>query len=113
MIRFTDEKGNVKLVVGTDRVICLESAGNYVTVCYDDESKLVRYSLRNTLKGLETIASNNGLVRCHRSYFVNLSHIRTLKRTTQGVFAEIDHPGIEDIPVSKSYASELIRLFGN
>lgn len=113
MIRFTDEKGNVKLVVGSDRVICLESAGNYVTVCYDDESKLVRYSLRNTLKGLETIASNNGLVRCHRSYFVNLSHIRTLKRTTQGVFAEIDHPGIEDIPVSKSYASELIRLFGN
>jgi DNA-binding LytR/AlgR family response regulator len=113
MIRFTDEKGNVKLVVGTDRVICLESAGNYVTVCYDDESKLVRYSLRNTLKAMDSLAGTNGLVRCHRSFLVNLNHVRTLRRTPQGIYAEIGHSGVDDIPVSKSYASDLIRLFGS
>ena len=113
MVRFADEKGNVKLVVGAERVISLESAGNYITICYDDEGKLVRYSLRNTLKAMESLAGASGLVRCHRSFFVNLSHVRTLKRTPQGIYAEIGHPGVEDIPVSKSYASDMIRLFGN
>lgn len=113
MVRFADEKGNVKLVVGADRVISLESAGNYVTICYDDEGKLVRYSLRNTLKAMEGLAGTSGLVRCHRSYFINLSHVRTLRRTPQGIYAEIGHAGVDDIPVSKSYASDLIRLFGS
>jgi hypothetical protein len=113
MVRFADEKGNVKLVVSADRVICLESAGNYVTITYDDDGKLVRYSLRNTLKAIEDLCNANGLVRCHRSFFVNLGQIRTLRRTPQGIYAEIGHPGVDDIPVSKTYASELIRLFGN
>ena len=94
MVRFADEKGNVKLVVSADR-------------------KLVRYSLRNTLKAIEDLCNANGLVRCHRSFFVNLGQIRTLRRTPQGIYAEIGHPGVDDIPVSKTYASELIRLFGN
>ncbi len=113
MVRFADEKGNVKLVVSADRVICLESAGNYVTITYDDDGKLVRYSLRNTLKSIEDLCNANGLVRCHRSFFVNLGQIRTLRRTPQGIYAEIAHPGVDDIPVSKTYASDLIRLFGN
>lgn len=113
MVRFADEKGNVKLVVSADRVICLESAGNYVTITYDDDGKLVRYSLRNTLKAIEDLCNANGLVRCHRSFFVNLGQIRTLRRTPQGIYAEIGHAGVEDIPVSKTYASDLIRLFGN
>lgn len=113
MVRFADEKGNVKLVVGADRVISLESAGNYVTILYDDDGKLVRYSLRNTLKAMEELAGVSGLVRCHRSFFVNLSHVRTLRRTPQGLYAEIGHSGVGDIPVSKSYASDMLRLFGN
>ena len=113
MVRFADEKGNVKLVVSADRVICLESAGNYVTITYDDDGKLVRYSLRNTLKSIEDLCNANGLVRCHRSFFVNLSQIRTLRRTPQGIYADIGHSGVDDIPVSKTYASDLIRLFGN
>ena len=110
-IRFADEKGNVKLVVGAERVISIESAGNYVTILYDNDGKLVRYSLRNTLKSIEEICKANGLVRCHRSYFVNLNKIKIIRRNSEGIFAEIDHSGVEDIPVSKTYAPELMRLF--
>jgi hypothetical protein len=110
-IRFADEKGNVKLVVGAERVISIESAGNYVTILYDNDGKLVRYSLRNTLKSIEDICRANGLVRCHRSFFVNLSKIKIIRRTPDGIYAEIDRSGVEDIPVSKTYAAELMRLF--
>lgn len=111
MIRFADEKGNTKLVVSAERVISVESAGNYVTILYDDSGKLMRYSLRNTLKGVEDICSSNNLVRCHRSFLVNVNKIKIIRRTPDGVFAEIEYPGVDDIPVSKSYASELLRLF--
>ena len=110
-IRFADEKGNVKLVVGAERVISIESAGNYVTILYDNDGKLIRYSLRNTLKSIEDICKANGLVRCHRSFFVNLNKIKIIRRTPEGIYAEIDRSGVEDIPVSKTYASELMRLF--
>lgn len=110
-IRFSDEKGVTKLVVGAERVISIESAGNYVTILYDNDGKLVRYSLRNSLKNIEEVCNANGLVRCHRSFFVNLNKIKIISRTVQGVYAEIDHPGVDDIPVSKTYAPELLRLF--
>lgn len=111
MIRFADEKGNTKLMVGAERVITIESAGNYITILYDDDGKLMRYSLRNTLKGIEQVCNANGLVRCHRSFFVNLNKVKIIRRTPEGVVAEIDHPGVNNVPVSKTYASDLIRLF--
>lgn len=111
MIRFADEKGNTKLVVSVERVISVESAGNYVTILYDDNGKLMRYSLRNTLKGVEDVCASTCLVRCHRSFLVNINKVKIIRRTPDGVFAEIEHTGVDDIPVSKSYASELLRLF--
>lgn len=112
-IRFIDEKGNTKIMIGVDRIISIESAGNYVTILYDDGEKLMRYSLRNTLKSIEDVCTANGLIRCHRSYFVNISKVKLIRRTPDGVFAEIDRPGVDDIPVSKSYASDLLQLFSN
>lgn len=111
MIRFVDDKGNTKLMVGAERVITIESAGNYITIQYDDDGKLMRYSLRNTLKSIEQVCNANGLVRCHRSFFVNLNKVKIIRRTPEGVVAEIDHPGVNNIPVSKTYAPDLIRLF--
>lgn len=111
MVRFCDEKGAVRLVLGCDRIISLESAGNYVKILYDDDGRLMRYSLRTTLKALEELCANHGLLRCHRSFYVNVSKIKIIRRTPDGVFAEIDHAGVDDIPVSKTYASELVKLF--
>lgn len=110
-IRFNDEKGITKLVVSSERVISLESAGNYVTILYDDDGTLMRYSLRNSLKGIENICNANGLVRCHRSFFININMIKIIRRTPQGVFAEIDHPGVQNIPISKTYAPDIMRYF--
>lgn len=110
-IRFVDDKGNVKLIVSTDRVITIESAGNYVNILYENNNKLTRYSLRNTLKGIEEICDSHSLVRCHRSYFINLHKVKLLRKESDGVYAEIDVEGVNDIPVSKSYASDVMQRF--
>ncbi|MBP9989877.1 MAG: LytTR family transcriptional regulator DNA-binding domain-containing protein [Bacteroidales bacterium] len=111
VIRFIDEKGNVRLIVPAEHVISIESAGNYVTILYEDSGKLVRFALRNTLKAIEGLS--NSLIRTHRSYFVNLHHIKLLQKDTSGVFAEIDTPGVDPIPISKNYAAEVAQRFSS
>ena len=110
-IRFVDDKGNVKLVVSSDRVISIEAAGNYVNILYENNGVLTRYGLRNTLKGVEEICENNALIRCHRSYYINLHKVKLLRKETDGMFAEIEADGVEDIPISKSYAHNVMQRF--
>ena len=110
-IKFADDRGNVKLVVGAARIVFIEAASNYVDIAYIDGERLMRYSLRNTLKGIETLCEAHGLVRCHRSYFINLRRVKLLRHSGDAVFADMDFEGVGSIPVSKSYASDVARQF--
>lgn len=110
-VKFADEKGQVRLVVSADKVVYLESSNNYVDIVYEDAGKLIRFALRNTLKGIEDVCVANDLVRCHRSYFINLRKVKLLRKDAEGVFAEMETEGVNDIPISKTYATEVTRLF--
>lgn len=110
-IKFVDEKGVTRLVLAAPKVISIESAANYVDILYDNNGTASRFSLRTTLKAIEPLCVDHGLVRCHRSYLLNLKKVKLLRKTPDGIMAEIDFPGVEDIPVSKSYAGEVIKRF--
>lgn len=107
-IKFTDEKGTVRLIVSADKVISIEAAGNYVNILYDKSGQLVKFSLRNTLKGIEELCNSYDIVRCHRSYFVNIHKIKLIRKAPDGFFAELDIDGVNSIPISKLYTNELI-----
>ncbi|MBQ8704396.1 MAG: LytTR family transcriptional regulator [Bacteroidales bacterium] len=111
ILRFADDKATVRLVVSSDMVVSIEGAGNYVTILYIGGNRLMRYSLRNTLKGIENLCSGGPLVRCHRSYYINLDKVKLLRKTADGLYAEMDCEGVDDIPVSKSYAAEVTQRF--
>lgn len=109
IIRFADEKGTVRLMVSTERVVCVEGDGNYVNILYETNGKLTRYNLRNTMKALEGL--NYNLVRCHRGYYINLKRIKLLRKAPDGIYAEMDAEGVKEIPVSKNYAADVIGRF--
>lgn len=110
-MRFVDEKGVTRLVLPAPKVISIESAANYVDILYDNNGVASRYSLRTTLKAIEPLCVQHGLVRCHRSFLLNLQKVKVMRKTPDGLMAEIDFPGVEDIPVSKSYAGEVMKRF--
>lgn len=107
-MRFCDVSGKVKLVTSAERVLYIEAAGNYLNIIYDDDGRTTRCSLRNTLKGIEKLCTENHLVRCHRSYFVNVKKIKLLRRDHEFIYAQMNVEGVPDIPVSKTYAAEVI-----
>ena len=63
------------------------------------------------MKAIDEICQENGLVRCHRSYYINPSFVQVLRKDKEGViFAEMDSRGMVRIPVSKTYYDRLAEL---
>ncbi len=110
-VRFCDSKGNVKLAVDTSSLFYIASAGNYVDICYENRGKMVRYSLRNSMKGIEAACEANQIVRCHRSYYINLQKVKLIKHLSSGLYAELNADGIDDIPISPIYSGRVVEQF--
>ena len=63
------------------------------------------------MRALEENLSRHGLVRCHRSYFINPSFIKIVHRDGSGlIIAELSQEGFESIPISRKYQDEITRL---
>ena len=104
LIRFYDEQKRLKLVVSSDSVLFVEAEDNYVHIVHMDNGRIRDYALRSSMRALEELLMRHGLVRCHRSYFLNPMHVDLLKKDPGGYFlAHLDQEGLKGIPVSKRY----------
>lgn len=110
-LSFFDDRNSLKLAVTSSTVLFIEAADNYVYVNYLKNDKLVRFPLRNSMNSIEQNCRENNLVRCHRSYYVNLRRIRSIRKESHQTFAELDFPGAPRIPVSGKYSESVIGLF--
>ncbi|HEX2969467.1 MAG TPA: LytTR family DNA-binding domain-containing protein [Bacteroidales bacterium] len=111
MIAFYDDKGILKFSVKRENLLYLESAENYVNVCYLNKDKISKYMLRDTLKKVEETFAGSDIVRCHRCYIVNFDKVKVIRRDKDGLKLELDVPSATDIPVSKTYVSSVMQTF--
>ena len=110
-IRFYDNKHNLKIVLTADSILYITAEQNYVTIVYNDNGIEREYTLRNSMKAIDELCQENGLVRCHRSYYINPSFVKVLRKDKEGViFVEMDSKGMIRIPVSKTYYDHLAEL---
>lgn len=104
LIRFNDDQQRLKLVVSSEAVLYIEAEDNYVHIVYLDNGRVRRFTLRSSMRALEELMQRHGLVRCHRSYFLNPVRVEILQKDQNGYFqAMLDREGIDPIPVSKRY----------
>jgi branched-subunit amino acid transport protein AzlD len=111
MIPFYDDKGILKFSVMKENLLYLESAENYVNICYLNKGKVSKYLLRDTLKKMEDSFSGTEIVRCHRSYIVNFEKVKVIRKDKDGLKLEFDNPSMADIPVSKTYVNTVMQTF--
>ena len=109
-IRFMDERDNLKLVVANDMVLYVQSDENYVKVCYLEDDEIKFCSIRTTMKRVEDTCVKGGLIRCHRSYFVNSTRVKSLQKDKEFTYAMLDAPNANRVPVSKNYYDQLAIL---
>jgi len=111
MVPFYDEKSMLKFSVKKENLLYLESAENYVKICYLNNGKVSKYLLRDTLKKLEENFSGTEIIRCHRSYMVNFEKVTVIRKDKEGLKLELDIPSLTDIPVSKTYVDNVMQTF--
>ena len=111
MIPFYDDKGVLKFSIKKENLLYLESAENYVNICYLNKGTVSKYLLRDTLKKIEESFSGTEIIRCHRSYMVNFDKVKVIRRDKDGLKLELDNPLVIDLPVSKTYVNSVMQTF--
>lgn len=111
LVKFHDEYGKLKLVIAAEAIIFLKSEENYVQIHYTENGKSKKFVLRSSMRALEEHITSHGLVRCHRSFFINPEHIKMIRKEPSGVMvAVLNEEGYEPIPISRKYQEEITKI---
>jgi hypothetical protein len=110
LVKFYDEYKKLRFVIASDAIVFIKSEENYVQIHYTENSKNKKFVLRSSMRALEEQMTRHGLVRCHRSYFINPDYIKMIHKEPSGiVVAELTTEGVESIPISRKYQEEITR----
>ena len=111
LVKFYDEHKRLKLTIDPSAIICIQADANYIIIRYMNAGRIKEYMLRASMKSVEGTVASHGLVRCHRSYFVNPKYVKMLSKNKEGMItAELLHPEVPSIPVSKQFYQQLSEL---
>ena len=108
LINLYDYNGALKFTINSDSLYYMESQDNYVKIFYENNGKILSYMLRSRTKTIEENLSDTSIVRCHRSYMVNVMKINHIKKGGKARYIVLSSDEIKPIPVSKSYFKNLI-----
>ncbi|MEL7161955.1 MAG: LytTR family DNA-binding domain-containing protein [Bacteroidota bacterium] len=94
--------GDGSFSVDPTALLFCESRQNYVRCVYLSEGAVREETIRATLSGVEERLKGSMLLRCHRSYLINVAHIRQARGNAQGLRLELVGTE-EEVPVSRAY----------
>lgn len=111
LVHVSSDNGKDQLAVALDDLLYLESQDNYVGVNWVEEGAARAQLIRSSLKRLEDALDEPLLLRCHRSFIVNLARVRACQGNRHGLKLSLE--GAERaIPVSRAYTETLLERLG-
>ena len=109
LISIRDYRGILQLSVAKENLLYIESADNYICVWYKKNDILKKQLLHITMKEISEQLADTNIVRCHRSYMINLDLVKVMRREKSNLFLELEEPGVREIPISKTYGEAVLR----
>jgi len=92
-------------------IIYLKAEDNYVTVFFIKENNVEKVTLRSTLSEIEEqVLNSEFLVRCHRSYIVNIRKINRILGNARKYSLKINEVH-DEIPLGFKYYNEVVFSF--
>ena len=110
IVYFNSDYQKDSLAIKVNLLLFIRSANNYIEVYWKEGDNVKNQMVRCSMAYAEDLLKEHKfIVKCHRSYIVNIDFIDRFEGNLQGYklyFDKIDFP----IPVSKSFASKLQEL---
>lgn len=107
VVSFNSDYQKDSLAIKVSSLLFIRSANNYIEVFWKEggniKNQLIRMSL---LSAEEILKEHKFILKCHRSYLININHIEKVEGNSQGYklyYENVNFP----IPVSKSSVGKL------
>lgn len=88
-----------------------EAMQNYVNLYIQEGEEIKKEVIRNTIANIEQSFVSSNIIRCHRSYLVNVDLIEKVEGNAQGLRLTLKNMGEVQVPVSRKYISQLKERF--
>ncbi len=100
-----NEKDKIELI--PDQLLYIESADNYSNIVFVENEKIKKQLIRSSLKRIELQLNSDVIVRCHRTFIVNLKKVKNVEGNAAGYKLSF---GIENcfVPVSRNYGNSIL-----
>jgi len=110
IIYFNSDYQKDSLAIKVNLLLFIRSANNYIEVFWKEGESVKNQMIRCSMAYAEELLKEHKfIVKCHRSYIVNISYIDRFEGNLQGYklyFENVEFP----IPVSKNFAGKLHEL---
>lgn len=109
-LTFIAENEKDSLTLALNDLLFVESADNYSEIVFLQNERLKKTLLRGSLSHFEAQAHHPDVVRCHRSYVVNLGQVESVSGNAQGYKLQLkNYPSL--IPVARRYGDLVAAYF--
>ncbi len=102
-----NEKDTVKL--SAQSLLYIESSDNYSTVVFQKNEQVFKELIRSSLTRLEGQIQTQSIVRCHRSFIVNLDKVVKVSGNAQGFKLHLKDTDFV-VPVARKYSGVVGRF---
>ena len=109
IIKLVAENEKDLLEIKAESLIYIESSDNYSTIFFETEGTLQKELIRSSLTRLEGQIHQGQVVRCHRSFIVNLAKVNQVSGNAQGYKLHFS-ASTSTVPVARKYAEIIERL---
>jgi hypothetical protein len=109
-IQFTAENEKDHFQLEASKLLYIESMDNYCRFVYQAEEQIKKQILRGSLKRFESQNVFYPLIRCHRSFIVNLLNVEKMSGNAQGYTLHLKTKQLE-VPVSRKYGPDVKAFY--
>lgn len=110
-VTFVAENEKDTVLVHESELLFIESNDNYATIHFTRNESINKELIRSSLSRLEGQITSEDIVRCHRSYIVNLARVTSVSGNAQGFKLHLDD-GTSVIPVARKNSSIVEQFRG-
>lgn len=110
VIQISSQLKKENLSFPSSKFIYAESDGNYINFFIDENNRVVKKMIRNSMNNVEEdLAHIDHIIRVHRAFLVNLKKVRMKKGNTLGYQLKLE--GVDkEVPVSRNKTNEFNQL---
>tara|TARA_R110000868_G_scaffold184877_1_gene426578 strand:+ start:1001 stop:1570 length:570 start_codon:yes stop_codon:yes gene_type:complete len=109
LINLESDNGKDIVSISQNALLFIEAQDNYVAIQYLENETSKRELLRATMKSLEEKLKPYSVIRCHRSFMVNLNNIEKVVGNAHKLNLYLINSRLP-VPVSRSYISNVKEL---